>query len=522
MGKSRRPPKPPKTRPRQFPAGVSAALLGLFATLLAAWLSLHVFEGIPHVTDGVAYAFQGRVFASGHLFLPPPPVPEAFEIGNVVLTENRWAGKYPPGFPALLSLGYLLHAPWLVNPVLLGLAVLGVFRLGRTLYDAQTGLLGALLLAISPFALIFGATFLSHVPALCVTIWTLEELARARKSDEARPLLLAGFLAGFGAAVRPYTAAALLLPAGVWMVWRAAPRVALRRAALVLAGAALPLLLQAGFNTAVWGSPLRTGYTVGNSTERLTGTEGLYSSPLVLLRNHLPLYLVDLNLDPWAEPWPDLLPFVFLFPRRNRRAGDGLLLACALSLVVAYSFYWHYDPLHAGPRYAFEALGPLALLLARGLSAGAALFHERLSAVRVPDGVQALFFVPLAGLLLWFPLGRRLPELMETNSRAYCGQTLAPLRWPGAEKVGPDALVLVSGSWSGPSYASLALLNHVDPRKGRRVYALDVRARREELIAAYPRKEVWKLFIDLASTPPVRRFALSGYDIRHVIWNRVR
>lgn len=522
MGKSRRLPKPPMTRPRGIPAGTLAALLGLFATLFAAWLSLHVFEGIPHVTDGVSYAFQARVFASGHLWLPPPPVPEAFSIGNVLLTQNRWASAHTPGWPALLSLGYLLHAPWLVSPVLLGLAVFGVFSLGRTLYDAPTGLLGALLLAISPFALLFGATFLSHVPALCATIWALEAMARGRNTDGVRPLLLAGLFAGVGAAIRPYTAVALLFPAGVWLVWRAAPGVALRRVALVSAGAALPLLLFAGFNAAVWGHPLRTGYSVVDSSLRLTGTWEPFRSPLTFLRENLPRYLVDLNRDPWAEPWPDLLPLVFLLSRRNRRPGDGLLLACPLALVLAHSIFKYYDVLHAGPRYVLEALGPLALLIARGLIVGTALIHERLERLRTPHALQTALFVSLAALLLWFPLGRRLPKLMEINSRAYCGQTLAPLRWPGAEKVGENALILVSGNLPEISYSGLALLNEVDPRNGRRVYALDYRLRREDLMAAYPRQEVWKLFIALETWPSEDRVAVPAYDVSRVTWTRIR
>ena len=527
MKRARRTPKPAKTRRGRIPSwGIPswaiAALLGLFATALSAWLCWRVFEGIPHVTDGVAYAFQARVFASGRIYLPPPPVPEAFNIGNVVLSKDRWAGKYPPGFPALLSLGYLLHVPGLVNPLLLGLAVFGVYRLGRTLYDVPTGLLGAFLLALSPFALILGATFLSHVPALCATIWTLEALARGRKTDEAPALLFAGLMVGLASAIRPYAAAALLFPAGIWLLWRAAPRVAFRRAALVLPGVVLLLLVQAGFNAVIFGGPLLTGYTYGSSTERLTGTAGHYRSPLALLVEHFPRYVADLNRDPWAEPWPDLLPLLFLLPRRNRRAGDGLLLACAVATVFAHSLYWFYDPLHAGPRYVFEALGPLALLLARSLSAGAAFLHEHLTDFHVPHAVQTLVFVALAGLFVWFPLGRRLPELVEANSRAYCGQTLAPLHWQGAEKVGPDALILVSGNLTEPTYAAFALLNDLDPRKGRRVFAIDVPARREELLAAFPREQVWQLFVGLAPWPTKDRFAAMGFEVGRVIWNRIR
>lgn len=520
MGKGRRPPKPSREGSWRPPAWVAAAVLAIFATSLSAWICQRVFEGIPHITDGVSYAFQARIFASGRLFLPPPPVPEAFAVGNINLTESRWSCAHTPGWPALLSLGYLLRAPWLVTPILLGLAVFGVFSLGRILYDDLTGLLGALLLAISPFALVLGATFLSHVPALCVTIWALAALAQGRKTDQARPLLLAGLLAGFAPAVRPYTAAALLFPAGVWLIWRTAPRVALRRAALVLAGAALPLLLFAGFNTAVWGHPLSTGYSVAYPSLSATGSWEMFS--LTFFRDHLPRYLVDLNRDPWAEPWPDLLPLLFLLPRRNRRAGDGLLLACSLALVLAHSIFKYYVVLHAGPRYALEALGPLALLVARGLIAGATLLRDGLGRLRAPDALRIALFVAFAGLSVWFPLGRRLPELMELNSRSYGGQTLEPLRRLGAENVGPDALILVSGNWVDPIYSGLALLNNVDPMKGRRVYALDYRLRRDELDAAYPRDEVWKLYVGIGPWPSDKRLDWQSFEIRRVVWTRVR
>ena len=522
MKKGPRPTRTPEARSRALPAEVAAAALAVVATLLSAWICRRVFEGIPHITDCVSYAFQARVFASGHLRLSPPAVPEAFAIGNVVMNESLWAGKYPPGFPALLSVGYLLGVPWLVNPVLLGLAVFGVFRLGRSLYDVPTGLLSALLLSISPFALLYGATFFSHVPALCATVWTLDALVRGKKTGDARLLLLAGFFAGLAAAIRPYTAAALLLPAGVWLIWRTAPREALRRAALVAAGAALPLVLHAGFNAAVWGHPFRTGYTAWDPTTDLTGEAGRHVSPVSSFLEHLPRYLADLNRDPWAEPWPDLLPLLFLLPRRSRRSGDGLLFASALATVLAHSAFFHYDLIHSGPRYVLEAMGPLALLVARGLLAGAVLLREGLARLRAPVALGTAVLLVLAGISMYFPLGRRLPELMEVNSRAYGGQTLEPLRRPGAEKVGPDALILVSGTWAEATYAAFSLLNDVEPAKGRRVYALDYRLRRDDLAAAYPRDETWKLYFEIASWPSEKRFARPTYEIRRVLWTRVR
>ena len=242
----------------------------------------------------------------------------------------------------------------------------------------------------------------------------------------------------------------------------------------------------------------------------------------VYLRDHLPRFLVDLNRDPWAEPWPDLLPLLFLLPRKGRRPGDGLLLASSLALVLAHGLFMHYDVLHAGPRYATEALGPLSLLVARGLVSGAALARAGLDRFRVPASVRIALILALSGVLLWFPLGRRLPKLIEINSKAYCGQTHEPLRRPGAESVGADALILVSGNVPQISYSGLALLNDLDPTKGRRVYALDYRLRREELMAAYPRAEVWKLAIFLESRPTEDPLAIPAYDVRRVSWERIR
>jgi len=522
MRRTRPSPESEETRSRKVAAPVIAALLGLFATVLSAWLCWHVFEGIPHVSDGVSYAFQARVFASGHLWLAPPPVPEDFAIGDVVLTADRWAGKYPPGFSLLLAVGYLLRVPWLVNPVLLGLAVFGVFRLGRTLYDEATGLLGAVLLAVSPFALIMGASFLSHVAALCVSVYCIESLARGCQSNAGEPLILGGFLGGFTFGTRPFTAIALLLPAVLWTLRAREPRRAFRRFGLVAAGSLFPLGLMAAYNTALWGGPMRWGYKVFNPDLAVTGVGGTYHSIPASFLDHFPRYLADLNRDPWGWPWPALLPLLILLRPKSRRPGDGLLLACALSLVVAHSAYWAYELQHAGPRYVFETLGALSLLVARGLMSGAALLSGTSLWLRAPYALKAALFLALAGLIVYFPLGRRLPAMMTIHSRAYYGQTLEPLRRPGAEKVGPDALVLVAGTWPWASYASFALLNELDPRQGRRVYTLDVRARREEVLAAFPRQEVWKLFVDLAPWRSDERFAEPGCEVRRVIWNRVR
>ena len=123
--------------PKSWPVRPALLVVGLalFAAAVSAFLGQRVFGGVPHVADGVSYAFQGKIFAAGRLWLEPPLVPDAFKSQNILLGATRWCGIYPPGFPLLLAAGWLVGAPFLVNPVLLGLAVVGVFRLGRALFD---------------------------------------------------------------------------------------------------------------------------------------------------------------------------------------------------------------------------------------------------------------------------------------------------------------------------------------------------------------------------------------------------
>ncbi|HMA28684.1 MAG TPA: glycosyltransferase family 39 protein, partial [Thermoanaerobaculia bacterium] len=200
-------------KPRLGRSALFAAGLAILAASLSAFLGQRVFEGAPHVADGISYAFQGKIFAAGRPWLDPPAVPDAFKAQNILLNATRWCGIYPPGFPLLLAAGWLLGVPSLVNPILLGLAVVGVFRLGKILFDETTGLFGALLLSVSPFALLMGASFMGHVAGLCVFTWCLTFLAESCTGRRARPLFLAGFLGAFGVVVRPQAAVFFLLPA---------------------------------------------------------------------------------------------------------------------------------------------------------------------------------------------------------------------------------------------------------------------------------------------------------------------
>ncbi|MCS7052078.1 MAG: hypothetical protein NZL87_10710, partial [Thermomicrobium sp.] len=148
-----------------------ALLLATAAGIAALVLNRLVFEALPHTEDEVAFLFQAATIARGHLVAPAPPVPDAFWIPFVIVRDGMWFGKYPPGYPLLLAPGVLLGYPPLVNAFAAALSVLLVFSLADRVYDRQTGLLAAMLLAASPFFLVQAASFMAHTVCLALTLF---------------------------------------------------------------------------------------------------------------------------------------------------------------------------------------------------------------------------------------------------------------------------------------------------------------------------------------------------------------
>ncbi|MCB0213650.1 MAG: hypothetical protein KDJ52_30190, partial [Anaerolineae bacterium] len=112
-------------KPLPLWAGITALCLVAFVVITL--ISHHIFEHVPHSEDEVAYLFQAKVLAENRLTVPTPPQAHAFWSPFVIDYEQQRFGKYPPGWPLLLSLGIRLGAPWLVNA---GLATVSLALIG--------------------------------------------------------------------------------------------------------------------------------------------------------------------------------------------------------------------------------------------------------------------------------------------------------------------------------------------------------------------------------------------------------
>ncbi|MBI4860675.1 MAG: hypothetical protein HY815_10505 [Candidatus Riflebacteria bacterium] len=254
---------------------VLAGLIAL-STVASLAVNLRILGGVPHTQDEIAYLFQARTLASGRLFVHSPPdgLASAFDTVFLVRDGERWYGKYPFGWPLVLALGVLVGLSPMVNPALNGLALLLFHRLLARHWSAAWALAGTALLALSPFFVMMGASFLSH--PLCLVLLLVMIAAVERIWIELSSAGLAVGAAALGAAsglmvtARPFDALALTVPIAL-AVAPALARAGRRSVVAVALLVALPLsavALTLAYNHALTGDCWLTPFLKHSPTDR--------------------------------------------------------------------------------------------------------------------------------------------------------------------------------------------------------------------------------------------------------------
>jgi hypothetical protein len=376
-------------------------VLVFFSILMSALVSRTVFERLPHLEDEVAYLFQARIFAHGDVVIESPQPRRAYWQPFVVDYDDRRFGKYTPGWPALLALGVMMGQPWVMNAFFAGLTVALVYRLGREIFNAETGVIAAALTAFSPMALLLNATLMGHTAALCFTTlflyanWRMERGRQALKWG-----VVAGIALGLVVVNRPLTALGVATPFVVWSGIRLFLSVIRRRGEqayhpntilrplLALAGATLLISIAIPiFNYAATRNPTTNLYTLVWSYDKVGFGEGYgrhgHTMEKGIRQARFDLSLMAADLFGWqlgaitpelqqhllteGDYWPligvswILLPFGLLMGRKGR--WTWLLAAVPLMLVVVHLAYWIGSQRYS-TRYYFEGLPALATLSA--------------------------------------------------------------------------------------------------------------------------------------------------------------
>ena len=485
-----------------------ALALALAGGAVSIWISANLYERIPHLEDEIAFLWEAHVMAQGEIALPSPQEPRAFMVPFVIDFEGMRFGKYPPGWPAALSLGARAGAPWAVNALLSAVALWLIYRLGAKLINPAVGLLAELLALSSPMFIMLSGTLLSHMLALFLAIVVLLawiDLTLRDAEDEARKqvprwmlIITASLALGLLILVRPLTALGVALPLGLHgalLLVRNAP--ARKQGLIIVGGIALLLaVLLPTWQAAQTGDPTLNLYTLWWEYDRVGFGAGIGNSEggHNLLRG-IGKSLRDLRSGLHNTfGWP-YLSWIFLpsgFVAMKKRIGGMLLLSIFPALVLVYVLYWAGNTLF-GPRYYFASLPSLAVTSAAGIAyLGGWLAQKTKPAPwRKPLTVGLVSTLVLLNVIFYLPLRLAKMENLYNISK----ERMQPLEEAALE----GALVIIdAGHWS--DFGTLLTLTPPFKEDGFLLAVSRGSAADRELMAKYSNRPVFYYYADQPDT----------------------
>jgi len=376
------------------------------AALSAAYIPLYL-RGGPRIIDATSYFLEARALADGHLAFPLDE-PAASYLGRFLVRAEHPEGPtaavlFPPGYPALLALGFLAHAPLAIGPLLAAAITIATYALASLVFEKAPPLADraslprlAAVFSVACAALRYHtADTMSHgLAALCFTASLALALAAVRALESNTNARLAslgtGLFAGWLAATRPFSALALGLALAFVFASiaraRAIPRDARLRALAFVALGSLPGLAllaahqhaataelfassQRAYYAAADGPPgcFRYGFGAGIGClgehgdfvrHNLPNGFGAYAAAATTLRR-LKQHLVDAGN---AEPFTLLVLFGAFLAAKEPRARL-LPIAVALQIAAYVPFYFDGNYPGGGARFFADVL-PLEHLLA--------------------------------------------------------------------------------------------------------------------------------------------------------------
>jgi hypothetical protein len=311
----------------------------MLASFAAAFLSLgyiaFYLRGGPRAEDAAAYWLQGRALSHGALAWSVPDPTASFRARNLLFAApDRLSGIFPPGYPLLLAMGFLVGAPMLIGPLLAAALVVATWFLAHEVVDGAgerghaeaIARLAAGLSVVSAGLRYHTADALPHGAAAVAATMSLACALRARRTGEARFFGAAGVTVGFLVALGPTTAVAVGLAVAGLAVRRRGQGA--RHVAWASMGALPGLVLLLAANHAATGCAFASPGATYLSTAGGGGFQhGIHAlSVLKGLREHL---LDIANVEPLA-----LLAAAALFGKPMRRGA--VLIAMVIAAHVAF------------------------------------------------------------------------------------------------------------------------------------------------------------------------------------------
>ncbi|MGH7695875.1 MAG: hypothetical protein ACRENH_12880, partial [Gemmatimonadaceae bacterium] len=416
-----------------------------------------------------------------------------------------------PGWPALLAIGAAARIPWIVDPLLAALAVLLTHAVLREIYPPRVARAATVLLAVSPWLLFLGMSFMTHVATLVFALAAALGIARARRTGAWLPALLGGLAVGVVSLIRPLEGLAVALILGFWSLGARGRRLRLAPSVALVVGTVVAAAIVRPYNAALTGSASRFPimmyvnkyYAPGANDLGFGANRGLGWGALdpfpghgardVVVNALLNSFTINVELFGWVTG--SLGIALLLLALKGKSRGDWWMLATIFAVAGIHSFYWFSGGPDFAGRYWFLTIVPLCALTASGARRLAA--EPGSARTRVSLGIAALSIAAMLTFMPW-----------RSINKYWHFRRIEPGMARLAEAKGMSGgLVLVRGP-RHPDYHGAAIYNSLDLRAPGTVFVWDrTRAARAAVLRAYPDRQVW--YVD-GPTVTKRGYELSA------------
>ncbi len=485
-----------------------ALLIAVLSGIATGYISLSIYEGIPHIEDEIAYIWEAKAIAGGHFILESPPCPECFQVPFVIDYRGNRFGKYPLGWPVLLSFGVRFGIRNWIPPILSVLIIWFVYRLSRKLTAPGPSIITVILVATSPFYLMNVSSLLAHGWCLLLTVifiigW-FDTFHPTNKIPVQLSTCVSGLSLGVLALTRPMTALGVGLPFMIHGLFTLIRGPAKKRRGVFWIGILSISIASLHFlwRYACTGDPLINPYTLWWPYDKVGFGQGIgLQEGGFTLRDSW----VNTKFSLWVGQhdlfgWP-YLSGMFLIPgilSMTHQPKTWPIIGIPFGIIFVYSFYWIGSWL-LGPRYYFESIFSLAFISAIGMKWFIGEFIDSGNGKK-RGGLSIAGRVITKGVIITLMVGNLLFYLPIRlgGMHGYYGFSkaqLMPFLSPAVENFTP-ALIIVHKINSWKEYG--ALLELSDPYYSTPlVFSLSLGDENDQkAILYFPQRSIWHYYSD--------------------------
>lgn len=304
------------------------ALMFLIVLFLAVYFLPRPFSFLAN--DEFVYILSAIRLVDNHTLFYTNELMEKYEdpafspTWYVPISDTNSISKYYHGFPFILALFYILGGKGTIFYANAVLGIVGLFiayKLGELLFDKKTGLITIILLGFNPIYLKMVYSNFNHIAALVFILISFFFWFKSHKKNDNLLGILSGICLGY--AILIHITSALLIVAFLigWMIEK---KLKIKSFLLGL----LPVLVFiAAFNFIIFGSPIKTGYSI-------IGEDAQFNVSYVL--QNMQFYISDMTT--YINILLVLSLFGFIYIKKHLRIFFAISIFCFLAFLFSYYY----------------------------------------------------------------------------------------------------------------------------------------------------------------------------------------